>query len=177
MALRMHGHLRFWLLLISCPLPMACATSLISVQREQPQPRSSYEQSLDSATNACRQNPAYCASVAGEETIVPLSPGVIRVVPPDATTSEKTEETTTEDSSSTSSDSSDTDGSEIRVPSEEERQRRRDLCRDYYNRCIQARGGTPGRKHNETQCLACYDYCYRVGFWPARVNGKVCRGT
>jgi len=30
-----------------------------------------YEQSFDSATNACRQNPALCARMAGEEAVVP----------------------------------------------------------------------------------------------------------
>ncbi len=30
-----------------------------------------YEQSFDSATNSCRQNPALCARMAGEETVVP----------------------------------------------------------------------------------------------------------
>ncbi|WNG42936.1 hypothetical protein F0U60_01620 [Archangium minus] len=128
---------------------------------------------MDSATNACRQNPAYCASMAGEETVVPISPRVIRVVPP--TTSNEQSEAPLQETPE--SDSSDTEETEDRVPSEEERNRRRDLCRDYYNRCIQARGGKPGRKYNETQCLACYDYCYRRGFWPARVNGKICRGT
>lgn len=143
------------------------------------QPNSSYAQSLDTATSACRQNPAYCAAMAGEETVVPLSPRVIRVVPPQAAADEeKTEEPTQEAAGGASSESSDSDGlDEVRVPSEEERRRRRDQCNEYYNRCIQARGGRPGRKHNETQCQACYDYCYRIGFWPARVNGKVCRGT
>jgi hypothetical protein len=32
-----------------------------------------YAQSLDSATSACRQNPAYCTAVAGEEAVVPLA--------------------------------------------------------------------------------------------------------
>lgn len=31
-----------------------------------------YAQATDSATAACQRNPAYCASVAGEETVVPL---------------------------------------------------------------------------------------------------------
>jgi hypothetical protein len=175
----MHGWRILGLLAIACshsPL-LACATSTATSSREQTQPRSSYEQSLDSATNACRQNPAYCASAAGEEVIVPQAGRVIRVIPPDTTTSEKVEETSQQDSSSASSESSDTETSDVRVPTTEERQRRRDLCRDYYDRCIQAGGGKPGRKHNETQCQACYDYCYRIGFWPARANGKVCRGT
>jgi hypothetical protein len=30
-----------------------------------------YAQSFDSATSSCRQNPALCAQVAGEETVVP----------------------------------------------------------------------------------------------------------
>jgi hypothetical protein len=146
----MRGNPILWMVALWCPLLLACATGQPSPVRE---PTDHYEQSLDSA--------------------VPLSPRVIRVVPP--TTSEvKSEEPGQEASESNSSDTSE---SEDRVPSEEERQRRRDLCRDYYNRCIQARGGTPGRKYNETQCLACYDYCYRRGFWPARVNGKICRGT
>jgi len=32
-----------------------------------------YAQSMDSATSACRQNPAYCKAVAGEEVVVPLA--------------------------------------------------------------------------------------------------------
>ena len=32
-----------------------------------------YAQSMDSATSACRQNPAYCTAVAGEEAVVPLA--------------------------------------------------------------------------------------------------------
>lgn len=35
-------------------------------------PAEGYAQSLDSASAACRQNPAYCAAVAGEEAVVPL---------------------------------------------------------------------------------------------------------
>jgi hypothetical protein len=34
---------------------------------------------LDSATSACRQNPAYCAQVAGEESIVPTLKGGVEV--------------------------------------------------------------------------------------------------
>ncbi len=34
--------------------------------------RGSYGQAVDSATAACQRNPAYCASVAGEEAVVPL---------------------------------------------------------------------------------------------------------
>lgn len=32
-------------------------------------------QALDSATSACRQNPAYCARIAGEEAVVPTVRG------------------------------------------------------------------------------------------------------
>ena len=163
-----------WMMALCCSLLLACATDYSSALREPTQPRGRYEQSLDSATNACRQNPAYCVSVAGEGTVVPVAPDVTPVVPPQATAKTETAEAPTHEEPS--SESSDADDS-VRVPSVEERQRRRDLCRDYYDRCIQARGGTAGRKHNETQCQACYDYCYRVGFWPARANGKICRGT
>ncbi|MFP2906293.1 hypothetical protein ACLESD_14745 [Pyxidicoccus sp. 3LFB2] len=34
-----------------------------------------YAQRMDSATSACRQNPIYCKTVAGEETVVPLATG------------------------------------------------------------------------------------------------------
>ncbi len=162
-----------WMMALCCPLLLACATDQHSARREPTQPRGSYEQSLDSATNACRQNPAYCVSMAGEETVVPILPQVIPVDPPQTTAKTESVEAPTHEASNESSEANDSE----RVPSVEERQRRRDLCRDYYDRCIQARGGTPGRKHNETQCQACYDYCYRVGFWPARANGKICRGT
>jgi hypothetical protein len=35
-------------------------------------PTEGYAQSLDSASAACRQNPAYCTALAGEEAVVPL---------------------------------------------------------------------------------------------------------
>lgn len=170
----MSEHPTHWLMATLCLLLPSCAMGPSSVSMGPAQPRGSYEQSLDSATNACRQNPAYCGSMAGEEPIVPLVPHVTPVVPPRAKAETETAEAPTNEAST--QESSDANAAE-RVPSVEERQRRRDLCRDYYDRCIQARGGTPGRKHNETQCQACYDYCYRVGFWPARANGKICRGT
>jgi hypothetical protein len=37
------------------------------------------EQSVDSASSACRQNPAYCTAVAGEETVFPIP---VRTTPP-----------------------------------------------------------------------------------------------
>lgn len=36
-------------------------------------PSARYEQSLDSATSACRQNPAYCVAAPGEEAAIPTA--------------------------------------------------------------------------------------------------------
>jgi len=64
------------------------------------------------------------------------------------------------------------------LPTRKEKEKWRDLCMDYYTRCIGAGGaGTPGRKWKETQCQACYDACQRHGFWPLRANEKPCPGA
>jgi hypothetical protein len=55
-----HPHLRQVVLTLSALLIAACGSAAYTV---------------DSATSACRQNPAYCAHVAGEETIVPTLRG------------------------------------------------------------------------------------------------------
>ncbi len=39
----------------------------------------SYAQAVDSATAACERNPAYCATVAGEESVVPLQVRAVQV--------------------------------------------------------------------------------------------------
>ncbi|MFP2909356.1 hypothetical protein ACLESD_30800 [Pyxidicoccus sp. 3LFB2] len=41
--------------------------------------RGSYAQAADSATATCQRTPAYCAKVAGEETVVPLSVRAVQV--------------------------------------------------------------------------------------------------
>ena len=62
------------------------------------------------------------------------------------------------------------------LPTAEEMEKRVERCTEYYSRCIEARGGKPGRVHNETQCKACFDACKRYGYWPLRANGKICKG-
>jgi hypothetical protein len=59
-----HPHLRQVVLPLSALLIAACGSAAYTV---------------DSATSACRQNPAYCTQVAGEETIVPTLKGGVEV--------------------------------------------------------------------------------------------------
>ncbi len=57
----------------------------------------------------------------------------------------------------------------------EKRQKHREICQPYYERCIEKGGEHKrGRKHGETRCQQCFDACMNHGFWPARANRQVC---
>lgn len=67
-----------------------------------------------------------------------------------------------------------------RIPTPEEKAQWDDRCLDHYSRCKdEARGnkwGNWGRKWGESQCQACWEYCRRIGSWPAEANEKPCPG-
>lgn len=63
------------------------------------------------------------------------------------------------------------------LPSPEEQEEWNERCLDHYGRCVEeTRGNTWGRKFSESQCQACWDYCKRIGEWPAEANEKPCPG-
>jgi hypothetical protein len=57
----------------------------------------------------------------------------------------------------------------------ERRRKNSEICQPYYERCIE-KGGEykKGRVYNETRCMQCFDYCRAYGFWPLRIDKKVC---
>ncbi len=57
----------------------------------------------------------------------------------------------------------------------EKRRKNSGICQPYYERCIE-KGGEykEGRVYNETRCKHCFDYCKAYGFWPHRIDRKVC---
>jgi hypothetical protein len=58
-----------------------------------------------------------------------------------------------------------------------ERARRKELCGDYYSRCIQQGGEDIERgQWGSTQCQSCYEECKKVGYWPAEWDDKPCPG-
>jgi hypothetical protein len=65
-----------------------------------------------------------------------------------------------------------------RLPSEDEKAEwERDICRPYYEKCMETGGRHDGRVYGESQCKACFSACMRYGFWPLRANDKPCPGA
>jgi hypothetical protein len=121
--------------------------------------RGRLEQSLDSASSACRQNPAYCTAVAGEETVFPIPVSVSpRPTPPQAATPDGTATQSKADTTELS-------------PEEIKRN-----CNEEFTQCLE----TPvqsirGPKFDHSQCVGCRDLCMqRKGIWPSEANGKPC---
>lgn len=53
--------------------------------------------------------------------------------------------------------------SETSAPSQDTKE----LCSDYYNKCVEAGGERlPGRTKKESRCGSCMNYCTSNGFWP-----------
>jgi hypothetical protein len=64
-----------------------------------------------------------------------------------------------------------------RIPTPEEQIEWRERCLDHYVRCKHsAEGERWGRKFDESQCQACWDFCKRSGVWPETANEKPCPG-
>lgn len=57
------------------------------------------------------------------------------------------------------------------------RAERKEMCLDYYGRCIQAGGEYLERgTHGHTRCQSCYDECFKTGKWPKDIDGEPCPG-
>jgi hypothetical protein len=62
-----------------------------------------------------------------------------------------------------------------KIPSTEERTRRRKVCQGYYEECI-AKGGEDLEQYTygHTRCQECYRECEKSGSWPDAVNEHPC---
>ena len=63
----------------------------------------------------------------------------------------------------------------VKIPSVEEKKRRRKACQEYYEQCI-AKGGEDLERFTEghTRCQDCYGECEKTGVWPDAVNEHPC---
>lgn len=58
-----------------------------------------------------------------------------------------------------------------------ERAKRKELCGDYYSRCVQQGGEDIERgQWGSTQCQSCWEECKKIGYWPAQWDDKPCPG-
>ncbi|WP_375771256.1 hypothetical protein NR798_10260 [Archangium gephyra] len=123
--------------------------------------RGRLEQSMDSASSACRQNPAYCTAVAGEETVlpIPVSTTPLPVAPESAAPAK--------DNAS--------EGSKDKT-TELSWQEFKKICYAKYTGCLDtAVQGIDGPLYKHSQCVACRDVCMQnKGAWPSEANGKPC---
>lgn len=63
------------------------------------------------------------------------------------------------------------------IPTPDEKQRWRDLCREHYAACREFFVGDKQRRvWGESQCQSCMDLCMRRGQWPAEANDHPCPG-
>lgn len=118
-------------------------------------------QSMDSASSACRQNPAYCTAVAGEETVLPIPVSTTpSPVPPETAAPAKDEGS---------------EGSKDKT-TELSWQEFKKICYEKYTGCLEtAVQGIDGPLYKHSQCVACRDLCMqKKGAWPSEANGMPC---
>jgi hypothetical protein len=62
-----------------------------------------------------------------------------------------------------------------KVPTVEEKARRKKVCQGYYEECISKGGeGLERYTHGHTHCQECYTDCLTTGTWPDVVNDHLC---
>lgn len=63
----------------------------------------------------------------------------------------------------------------VKIPSAEEKKRRKKVCQEYYEQCI-AKGGEDLERFTEghSRCQDCYGDCEKTGLWPEAVNEHPC---
>jgi len=63
----------------------------------------------------------------------------------------------------------------VKIPSAEEKKRRKKVCQEYYEQCI-AKGGEDLERFTEghSRCQDCYGDCEKTGLWPGAVNEHPC---
>jgi hypothetical protein len=118
-------------------------------------------QSMDSASSACRQNPAYCTATAGEESILPVP---VRVGPTFAPPQTST-------SSAEHSPEASKDKTVELTPQETKKH-----CDEEFTRCLETPTQSKrGPLYKHSQCVGCRDLCVQAkGRWPAEANGMSC---
>lgn len=156
------GRRRSFLWVMAVPLLVcACGTASSSVVRSARPRRDGYAQTLDSASSACRQNPAYCIAPAGEEVVLPVQPRP-PTPPPEQEAArrpkDKAEEQTREKTGE--------------LTWQEFNKR----CNEEFTLCLHtATQGKHGPLFNHSHCFTCRDVCMRNrGVWPAEVDGTPC---
>lgn len=118
-------------------------------------------QSMDSASNACSQNPACCTAAAGEEPILPIPVGTGSTFVPPQTTAPAKEPA----SEGTKDKTTEMTWQEIKKN-----------CDEGFTRCLDtAVQSQRGPLYKHSQCAACRDVCVQnKGVWPAEANEKAC---
>lgn len=143
----------------------ACVSGPSSMMYGAEPSRGGFEQSLDSASSACRQNPAYCTTMAGEETVVPVL---------EQTRSEPLEATKHDgDKGKSKEKAAGRPRTEAGARTQKEID---DECNERFTQCLEtATQSKRGPLFKHSYCFSCRDECVRQkGIWPAEFDGKPC---